>query len=103
MSTFGDVDGTEQALREVARRARFVAGELRALDRAVEEARATSASWASIGHAVGISRQGAYKRWGASLDGAAPVPAQLEQFEYELDHEATVREQRAAAARGRLS
>lgn len=103
MSTFGDVDGTEQALREVARRARFVAGELRALDRAVEQARATKASWTHIGHAVGISRQGAYKRWGVHLEGAPPAPVQLEELELELDHEATEREQRAAATRGRLS
>ncbi|OZM69888.1 hypothetical protein CFN78_28095 [Amycolatopsis antarctica] len=36
----------------------------RALDQAVHEARTTGASWATIGRAVGITRQSAHERWG---------------------------------------
>lgn len=39
------------------------------LDEAVQAARAAGASWAMIARAVGISRQAATQRWGATHDG----------------------------------
>ncbi|HML52029.1 MAG TPA: hypothetical protein PKD84_11590 [Propionicimonas sp.] len=57
-------DGENTALEALS----GASGELRQaeanLDHAVVQARRAGASWASIGQAIGISRQAAHERWG---------------------------------------
>lgn len=52
------------ALQTITQTAQQLANVGDALDRAVAVARATGASWSSIGEAAGISRQAASERWG---------------------------------------
>lgn len=53
-----------EMVEEAAERAGAAA---RALDDAVRTARASGASWADIGRAVGISRQSAHERWAGQV------------------------------------
>lgn len=71
MTTYGDTEANEPTLRLIARRVETIHNEERNLARLVGQAREGQASWASIGRALGVSRQGALKRYGTPPDAVA--------------------------------
>lgn len=52
-------------LRDIQRLAGEARETAQQIDAAVGKARENGASWAAIGNAAGLSRQGAQQRWGA--------------------------------------
>lgn len=71
MTHYGDTDDVEATLRLIARRKELLNNEERNLRELVAKTREAGASWASIGHALGTSRQGALKRFGTPPDAVA--------------------------------